>query len=143
MPRIVRVASVQSSPVGYDLPLSLLKARKLVREAKEAGAKMVVLPEAFLSAYPRHMPFAIGSRTEESREWFGRYVEVSQSPRFESFWLSFKSGTRYRLQGADAGYSLVSLYLWTRSGGSGRLPMRMGRTLRSPNCALLRGIARL
>jgi len=45
--------------------------------ARENGAEIVVLPEAFLSAYPRHLDFRIGSRTPESREWYGRYVRVS------------------------------------------------------------------
>lgn len=43
---------------------------------------MVVLPEAFLGGYPRGMGFEIGRRTGEQREWFGRYVKVSEAPRW-------------------------------------------------------------
>ncbi|RSH80433.1 uncharacterized protein EHS24_009012 [Apiotrichum porosum] len=73
----VRVAAVQAAPVAYDLFKSLHKLRSLVFAARENGAEIVVLPEAFLSAYPRHLDFRIGSRTQESREWYGRYVKSS------------------------------------------------------------------
>jgi predicted amidohydrolase len=33
--------------------------------------------QAYLSGYPRHLDFRIGSRTQESRDWYGRYVRVS------------------------------------------------------------------
>lgn len=79
MPRTVKVAAVQASPIAYDLSASLDKVSRLVAEASSAGAQLVVLPEAFLSAYPRHSGFAIGARTEEQREWFARYVRVSRS----------------------------------------------------------------
>ncbi|GFZ45583.1 hypothetical protein JCM24511_03311 [Saitozyma sp. JCM 24511] len=74
--RIIRVAAVQAASVAYDLDSSLTKARKLVADAKEGGAGMVVLPEAFLGGYPRGMGFEIGRRTGEQREWFGRYVKA-------------------------------------------------------------------
>lgn len=72
-----RVAAVQASSVGFDLAASVEKVAKLVSEAKSNGAQLVVLPEAFLSAYPRHWGFAIGARTEEQRQWFANYVSVS------------------------------------------------------------------
>lgn len=96
MPKIVRVAAIQAAPVGFDLGATLEKVRSLVQSAtKSASATgvpngehdqhsnrptvdLVVLPEAFVSAYPRHWGFAIGSRSDEQREWYGRYVRVSQ-----------------------------------------------------------------
>jgi len=71
------VAAVQSAPVAYDLYKSLHKLRSLAFAARENGAEMVVFPEAWLSGYPRHLEFRVGSRTQESRDWYGRYVRVS------------------------------------------------------------------
>ena len=77
----VKVAAVQAASVAFDLPASLDKLEKLVVEAKQQGAQLVVFPEAFLSAYPRYLDFVIGTRTEENREWFRRYVEVCSVPK--------------------------------------------------------------
>lgn len=74
---MVRVAAVQAAPVAYDLHKSLHKLRSLTFTARENGAEIIVFPEAFLSAYPRHLEFTVGSRSQENREWFGRYVRVS------------------------------------------------------------------
>jgi predicted amidohydrolase len=77
MTRNIKVASIQAAPVGYDLPATLDKVDKLVTEAASQGARLIVLPEAFLSAYPRHTGgYYVGSRSEEQREWFARYVRV-------------------------------------------------------------------
>ncbi|KLT41706.1 Nitrilase/cyanide hydratase and apolipo protein N-acyltransferase [Cutaneotrichosporon oleaginosum] len=74
---MTRVAAVQATPVTYDLHKSLHKLRSLAFAARENGAELVVFPEAFLSAYPRHLNFSVGSRSPEAREWFGRYVRSS------------------------------------------------------------------
>lgn len=74
----IRVAAIQAASVSYDLPASLAKLRTLVATAAAGGAALAVLPEAFLSAYPRHLAFRIGYRIEEDREWFGKYVEVGR-----------------------------------------------------------------
>ena len=74
-----RVAVVQAAPVAFDLPRSLEKAQRLAAEAAGLGARLVVFPEAFLSAYPRGMDFGavIGSRSDAGREEFRRYWESS------------------------------------------------------------------
>ena len=82
---MVKVAAIQAAPVAYDLSASLNKVESLVSEAAAQGARLAVLPEAFLSAYPRHSGgYSIGSRTEEQREWFGRYVRVRTEHPCES-----------------------------------------------------------
>lgn len=84
--RNIRVASVQAAPVSYNLHETLKKVHKLAREAQEGGAQLVVFPEAFVSAYPRHLGFQIGSRSPEDRKWYKRYVQVCERnpvPRFE------------------------------------------------------------
>ena len=72
----VRVAAVQASPIAYDLVKSVGKLQSLTKEAKRNGAQLVVFPEAFLCAYPRHLEFRVGSRSAENRDWYGRYVKV-------------------------------------------------------------------
>ena len=75
----VRVAVVQAAPVAFDREYTLEKVRTLTRNAAARGAKLVVFPEAFVSAYPRGMTFGavVGDRSPEGREWFRRYWESS------------------------------------------------------------------
>ena len=75
----VRVAVVQSAPVAFDREFTLAKVRQLTQQAAARGAKLVVFPEAFVSAYPRGMTFGavIGDRSPEGRDWYRRYWESS------------------------------------------------------------------
>ena len=79
MAATVRVAVVQAAPVAFDRECTLAKVRLLAQDAAGRGAKLVVFPEAFVSAYPRGMTFGavIGNRTPEGREWYRRYWESS------------------------------------------------------------------
>ena len=72
-----RVAVVQAAPVGFDLEASMAKVESLVAEAAASGAQLAVLPEAFLSAYPKGLDFGakVGTRSPEGREMFRRYYE--------------------------------------------------------------------
>ncbi|HEX6973296.1 MAG TPA: nitrilase-related carbon-nitrogen hydrolase [Vicinamibacterales bacterium] len=74
-----KAAVVQAAPVAFDRARTLDKVAALARDAAAQGAKLVVFPEAFVSAYPRGLDFGavIGSRTEEGREDFRRYWESS------------------------------------------------------------------
>ena len=74
-----RVAVVQAAPVAFDRECTLAKVRLLAQDAAARGARLVVFPEAFVSAYPRGMTFGavIGNRTPEGREWYRRYWESS------------------------------------------------------------------
>lgn len=73
------VGVVQASPVGFDRERTLEKVAALAKEATGKGAKLVLFPEAFVSAYPRGLDFGavVGSRTYEGREDFRRYWESS------------------------------------------------------------------
>ena len=77
--RPIRVAVVQAAPVAFDRDCTLGKVRSLSLEAAAQGARLIVFPEAFVSAYPRGMTFGavIGERTPEGRDWYRRYWESS------------------------------------------------------------------
>jgi nitrilase len=74
-----RAAVVQASPVVFDRVRTLEKVAALTADAARQGARLVVFPEAFVSAYPRGLDFGavVGSRTEQGREDFRRYWESS------------------------------------------------------------------
>ena len=74
-----RAAVVQASPVVFDRERTLEKVDALTADAARQGARLVVFPEAFVSAYPRGLDFGavVGSRTEKGRDDFRRYWESS------------------------------------------------------------------
>ncbi|WP_084804009.1 carbon-nitrogen hydrolase family protein [Bradyrhizobium sp. NAS80.1] len=74
---VSRVAVVQDCPVLFNPAATIRKVGDLVRKAAAGGAKLVVFPEAFVSAYPKGLDFGarIGSRTPEGRRDFQRYFE--------------------------------------------------------------------
>jgi nitrilase len=74
-----KVAVVQAAPVVFDRERTIKKVQALAAEAARQGARLVVFPEAFVSAYPRGLDFGavFGSRTEAGREQFRRYWESS------------------------------------------------------------------
>lgn len=74
-----KVAVVQAAPVVFDRERTIKKVHALAREAAGQGARLVVFPEAFVSAYPRGLDFGavVGSRTEAGREQFRRYWDSS------------------------------------------------------------------
>jgi aliphatic nitrilase len=47
-----KVAAVQASPEFLDTPATIDKVTRLIREAAQGGASLVVFPEVFISAYP-------------------------------------------------------------------------------------------
>ena len=74
-----KVAVVQAAPVAFNRERTIEKVQALAGEAAGQGARLVLFPEAFVSAYPRGMDFGtvIGSRSDEGREEFRRYWESS------------------------------------------------------------------
>ncbi|HYL62000.1 MAG TPA: nitrilase-related carbon-nitrogen hydrolase [Candidatus Methylomirabilis sp.] len=74
-----KVAVVQASPVVFDRERTLEKVGALCGDAARQGARLVLFPEAFVSAYPRGLDFGavVGSRSEEGRRDFQRYWESS------------------------------------------------------------------
>jgi nitrilase len=76
---LIRVAVVQAAPVAFDREFTIAKVRRFAADAAAQGARLIVFPEAFVSAYPRGMTFGavIGNRSAEGREWYRRYWESS------------------------------------------------------------------
>ena len=73
------VAVVQAGSVLFDTAAILRKAERYLREAAAGGARLVVLPEAFLGGYPKGLDFGItvGSRSTAGRELFRRYFDAA------------------------------------------------------------------
>lgn len=73
----VKVAVVQAAAVVFDVEATLKKAERLIRQAAESGAKVVLFPEAFLTGYPKGSDFGarVGSRTDKGRDDFRRYFK--------------------------------------------------------------------
>ena len=68
---------VQAAPVVFDRDATIERVRALTAEAASKGARLVVFPEAFVSAYPKGLDFGarVGGRTQEGRRMFRRYFE--------------------------------------------------------------------
>lgn len=74
-----KVAVVQAGSEIMDKDKGVKKTVKLIKEAGEHNAKIIVFPEAFIPAYPRGMSFGavVGSRTDEGRKDFLQYWKNS------------------------------------------------------------------
>lgn len=72
-------AVVQDSPVLFNLHLTIEKVEIITKKAAENNAKLIVFPEAFISAYPKGLDFGakVGSRTQRGREEFLQYFNSS------------------------------------------------------------------
>ena len=92
----VKVAVVQAAPVAFDRERTLEKVRALAADAARQGARLLLFPEAFVSAYPRGLDFGatVGDRSAQGREEFRRIVyaetlAAAQKAR-EAFLLKWK-----------------------------------------------------
>ncbi|HWC31230.1 MAG TPA: carbon-nitrogen hydrolase family protein [Dehalococcoidia bacterium] len=74
--RVVRVASVQATPVFIDLQASLDKACSLIVEAGRNGASLVVLPEAFLPCFPLWVAGGSSGARPANRENLDLYAQL-------------------------------------------------------------------
>jgi len=73
--KTVKVAVVQAAPVLFDRAATVEKTIQLIAEAGAEGAQLILLPEAFIPAYPRGLSFGmvVGGRTPEGRALWKRY----------------------------------------------------------------------
>jgi len=74
---IVRAAVIQAAPVPFQREKTLDKVRELAAGAGREKAQIALLPEAFVSGYPKGLDFGarVGMRTPEGRDDFRRYFE--------------------------------------------------------------------
>ncbi len=72
-----KVAVAQAGSVLFDREGLTEKAAALIRQAGDRGARLVLLPEAFIPGYPRGFSFGmrVGSRSPEGRELWRIYWE--------------------------------------------------------------------
>ena len=75
----VKVAVVQASPILFNREATVAKTLELIRSASAQGAKLILLPEAYIPAYPRGLSFGmvVGSRTPEGRKTWKTYWDNS------------------------------------------------------------------
>jgi nitrilase len=75
VPGQAKVAVVQAAPVLFCREATVEKACRLVLDAAAKGAKLVLLPESYVPAYPRGLGFGtvVGSRSAEGRRTWERY----------------------------------------------------------------------
>ena len=71
----VKVAVVQAAPVLFNREATVETAYRLIDEAAEQDAQLILFPEGFIPAYPRGLSFGtvVGSRSEEGRRTWERY----------------------------------------------------------------------
>lgn len=72
---LIKSAVVQAAPVLFDREACLEKAGRLIAEAAQNGAQLVLFPEAFIPAYPRGLTFGtvVGDRKPSGRLTWQRY----------------------------------------------------------------------
>ncbi len=73
----MRVATAQIGSVLFDTPATLLRVERVCRDAKAAGAELLVLPEALIGGYPKGLAFGavVGSRSPAGKDLFVRYFQ--------------------------------------------------------------------
>ena len=74
-----RIAVIQAAPVMFDKAASTEKAIKLIQEAAQEKAELIVFPELFIPCYPVGMSFgfSVGKRNEDGRKDWKRYYDNS------------------------------------------------------------------
>jgi nitrilase len=74
-----RASVIQAGSIPFNTQKSLNKACTLISEASGQGARLVVFPEAFISAYPKGVDFGarVGMRSNDGRNDFQLYWESS------------------------------------------------------------------
>lgn len=76
---VYKAAVAQLASIPDNALAAAERAAAAIREAHEAGARLIVFPEAFLGGYPKGSSFgtAVGVRKPEGREAFRRYYDAA------------------------------------------------------------------
>ena len=121
----IKVAVVQAAPVAFNRERTLEKVHALAGEAARKDARLVLFPEAFVSAYPRGLDFGavVGSRSQEGREDFRRYWESSvdvPGPAVDQLGRTARTNSIYLVVGVverDRGTLYCSVLFFAPDGG--------------------------
>ena len=105
-------AVIQDSPIVFDLDSTIDKVEKLTKKAKDKNAKLVVFPEAFISAYPKGLDFGarVGMRSEEGRLMYSKYYNSAldfNSKQFKKLCLIAK---KYKILMSIGMRKIMELY---------------------------------
>ena len=114
----VKVAVVQASPRFFDRGGSVEKVVTLTRQAGEAGARLVLFPEAYVGGYPWGLVFgtAVGGRSPAGRRTWERYWRTAMEvpgPETETLAKAAKEAGVYLAVGVierDSRYSQGTLF---------------------------------
>ena len=114
----LRVAVVQADPVLFDREATIEKACHLIHDGATQGAELVLLPEAFVPAYPRGLSFGmvVGRRSPVGRRTWERTWENSvevPSPATEALGKAVREAGVYLAIGVierDSQFSRGTLY---------------------------------
>lgn len=81
MNKTLKTAVVQAAPILFNKNKTLEKTILLLKECAENNSQLVLLPEAFIPAYPRGLDFGtvVGSRSSGGRKAWQLYWENSIS----------------------------------------------------------------
>jgi len=117
-PESVKVAVVQAAPLPFDREGTTEKVVRMTREAGEAGAELVLFPEAFVGGYPWGLAFgtAVGGRTPAGRRTWERYWRAAiqvPGPETERFARAARESGTFLAVGAieqDSRFSGGTLY---------------------------------
>ncbi len=112
------VAVIQAAPVLFDRDASTDKACQLIADAAKNKPHIILLPEAFIPAYPRGLSFGttIGKRTSPGRDLWHRYWSNSvdiPSPTTDKLAKAAKAAKAYLAIGIierDTQFNSGSLY---------------------------------
>ena len=114
----VKAAVVQAAPILFDREATVEKACRLILEAAQEGAGLILFPEAYVPAYPRGLSFGavVGSRSPEGRaDWeryWGQSVDVP-GPVTEMLGAAARQANVYLVIGVierDSQFSRGTLY---------------------------------
>ncbi|MDM5270643.1 hypothetical protein PGH07_00455 [Sulfurovum sp. zt1-1] len=70
---IFKVAAVQAVPVFFDRESTVEKACRLIKEASQNGARLIVFPEVFVPGYPDWVWNGPASQISLNQELYGLY----------------------------------------------------------------------
>ncbi|MBN2250011.1 MAG: carbon-nitrogen hydrolase family protein, partial [Campylobacterales bacterium] len=101
---IFRVAAVQAAPVFFDREATVEKACRLIEEAAQNSARLIIFPEAFIPGYPDWIWNIPAGQISLNQELYGMLLEESvsvPSEDLEKLCLAAKKANAYVVMGIN------------------------------------------